>query len=309
MNEKNSIIIAVDHGYGNIKTVNTIFPSNIIACDGEPAFALDKLYWAGRWYAVGDGHKEFIDNKTLDDDYLLLTMVAVAKELALLHRTDAQVHLAVGLPLTWMGQQNESFRRYLLRVPVLDYTFNGVDYHVELTGADVFPQGFAAVAGHLRDFTGTNMLCDIGNGTMSSMFIINGRPQSDRMFMEKYGTYQCTLAVREALMKRLHLSVNDSEIDQVLCTGCSDSLSERVLDVIHDAAANYVKGIMRSLREHGYNEETTRLYVMGGGAVLVKNFGEYDKTSVTFNEDIHATVKGYQELAELKRKKATGEAR
>ena len=30
MNESNSIIIAVDHGYGNIKTVNAVFPSNVI---------------------------------------------------------------------------------------------------------------------------------------------------------------------------------------------------------------------------------------------------------------------------------------
>ena len=302
MNESNSIIIAVDHGYGNIKTVNTVFPSNIIPCDAEPAFAQDKLYWAGRWYAISDGHKEFIDNKTQDDDYLLLTMAAIAKELALMNLTEAQVHLAVGLPLTWFGQQSESFVRYLLRVPVLDYTFNGVDYHVELTGAYVFPQGLAAVSGRMRSFTGTNMLCDIGNGTMSSMFIINGNPQQDRMFMEKYGTYQCTLAVREALMKKLHLSVHDSEIEQVLRTGCSDSLSERVLETIHEAAKVYVEGIMRSLREHGYNEETTKLYLMGGGAVLVKNFGEYDSNTVTFNEDIHATAKGYQALAEFKRK-------
>ena len=308
MTEMNSIIIAVDHGYGNIKTVNTIFPSNIIAFDSEPAFALDKLYWAGRWYAVGDGHKEFLDNKTMDDDYLLLTMVAIAKELALKNQTEAYVHLAVGLPLTWVSQQNESFRKYLLRVPELQYTFNNVDYHVVLTGADVFPQGFSAVAPKLHEFTGTNMLCDIGNGTMSSMFIINGRPQNDKMFMEKYGTYQCTLAVREALMKRLHLSVNDREIEQVLCTGCSDSLSERVLEAIHEAAADYVAGIMRSLREHGYNEETTKLYLMGGGAALVKNFGEYDSSSVTFNEDIHATAKGYQALAEMKRRKAAGAA-
>ena len=40
-------------------------------------------------------------------------------------------------------------------------------YRVEIAGADVFPQGFAAVAGQIRDFQGVNMLCDIGNGTMN----------------------------------------------------------------------------------------------------------------------------------------------
>ena len=39
------------------------------------------------------------------------------------------------------------------------------------TGADIFPQGFAAVADRLHEFSGTNMLCDIGNGTMNVMLI------------------------------------------------------------------------------------------------------------------------------------------
>ena len=62
-------IIAVDHGYGNIKTVHEIFPSGIMPCADEPAFARDKLNWAGRWYIIGEGHKEFTDDKAQDEDY------------------------------------------------------------------------------------------------------------------------------------------------------------------------------------------------------------------------------------------------
>ena len=40
-----------------------------------------------------------------------------------------------------------------------------------------------------------------------------------------------------------------------------------------------------------------RLYVMGGGSCLVRNFGEYDKDRVTINDDICATAKGYEALA------------
>ena len=65
-------------------------------------------------------------------------MVAMAKELKLLGRTEAEVHLAVGLPLTWVGEQKDKFRTYFLRIPVLDYNYNGVDYHVELTGVSVY---------------------------------------------------------------------------------------------------------------------------------------------------------------------------
>ena len=36
---KNTKIIAVDHGYGNIKTANTVTPTGITAYDGEPFFS------------------------------------------------------------------------------------------------------------------------------------------------------------------------------------------------------------------------------------------------------------------------------
>ena len=290
-------IIAVDHGYGNIKTVHEIFPSGIIPCADEPTFAQDKLYWAGHWYVIGEGHKEFTDDKAGDEDYLLLTMVAIAKELKLLGKTEAEVHLAVGLPLTWVGEQKDKFRTYFLRIPVLDYNYNGIDYHVELTDVSVYAQGFAYAITCIRDFTGTNMLCDIGNGTMSSMFINDCRPVSGKMFMDKLGTYQCVLAIQEALMKTCHLSVEESIIEQAL--RCETAhLSPRVLEVINSTASEYAETIMRRLREHGYNPELVKLHLMGGGACIIRNFGKMDSGNVSFNMDIHATAKGYQYLAE-----------
>ena len=77
-----------------------------------------------------------------------------------------------------------------------DFTFRGEDYHVELVGADIFPQGFSAVADRLREFRGVNMLCDIGNGTMNIMYINNGKPVASKCFTEKFGTHQCMLAAR-----------------------------------------------------------------------------------------------------------------
>jgi plasmid segregation protein ParM len=49
-----------------------------------------------------------------------------------------------------------------------------------------------------------------------------------------------------------------------------------------------------------------RLYVLGGGGCLIKNFAQYDRERVTINEDICATAKGYEVLAEAKLKKNEG---
>ena len=54
MKELNSIkIIAIDHGYGNIKTANTVTPTGITAYDTEPIFMGNILEYNGRYYRIG----------------------------------------------------------------------------------------------------------------------------------------------------------------------------------------------------------------------------------------------------------------
>ena len=296
INKKLPAVIGVDHGYGNIKTANVCFPTGVTAWDTEPTFKNDLLVYGGRCYTIGSGHKEYTADKIGDDDFYLLTLAAVARELNIRGMTEARVYLAAGLPLTWVGRQRERFRSYLLQNESVDYTFRGKHYHVEFTGAEVFPQGFSAVTSQLRSFRGTNMLCDIGNGTMNVMYIVNGSPTTDKCYTEKFGAYQCTLAAKEALLQKLGKAVDESMIEDVLRRGTAD-ISESVLTVIRDVTKQYVGEIMRRLREHGYDPELMRLYVMGGGSCLVKNFGEYDSERVTINEDICATAKGYEYLA------------
>ena len=301
--KRKPILVAIDHGYGNVKTPGFIFPTGITEYKDEPAMATDTLRWAGRGYAIGDAHKEFIADKTADEDYLKLTMAAIAKELNQRGLTEAPVWLAVGLPLTWVGQQKDSFIRYLTQVRNLEFCFNGKDYAVEIMGVEMYAQGFAAVADRLKEFSGVNMLCDIGNGTMNVMTIINGRPISSKCFTEKYGTHQCTLLIRERLMQKHHVTVDDAVIEEVLRTGAAD-IGKSHLETIIEAAKEYTEGILRRLREHEYNPAMMRLYIVGGGGCLLKNFADLDADRVTINEDICATAKGYEYMANARMRKA-----
>ena len=291
-------IIGIDNGYGNIKTANCCFPAGLTAYDVEPVFKDELLVYGGRYYLIGTGHKEFTADKTGDNDYYILTLAAIVRELNVHGLADATVRLAVGLPLTWVSQQREDFKAYLMRNREVRFTFRGKPYRVEIAGADVFPQGFAAVASQIRDFQGVNMLCDIGNGTMNIMFINDRRPAADRMFTEKYGTHQCMLAVRENVMRTHHATVDDSIINRVLRFGTAD-IQEDYLTTIRETAAGYVREIFRILREREYNPALMRLHVLGGGSCLIRNFGEYDADRVTIYEDICATAKGYEYLCEM----------
>lgn len=294
-------IIGIDHGYGNIKTANHCFKTGIMACDSEPLFTKDMLVWNGKYYLIGEGHKEFLSDKIRDDDYYALTLVAIAKELSAENITEATVHIAAGLPLTWTAGQKESFKSYLTKYDEVAFTWQHTEYKIRISGASIYPQGYAAVAEFGSTMSGVNMVADIGNGTMNVLYIIDGRPQSGKMFTEKFGTYQCTLAVRELFMQKTQREVSDYIIDEVLCEG-TVNIVQSDMKIIKSAVSDYVKDIFRRLREHGYDENTMTLYVTGGGGCLVKNFYKFDKERVKFVDDICAAAKGFEYMAELQMK-------
>ena len=91
---RNTKIIAVDHGYGNMKTANTVTPTGIKAYETEPIFTGNILEYNGIYYRIGEGHKEFIPDKAMDEEYYLLTLMAIARELNVFSIREADVHLA-----------------------------------------------------------------------------------------------------------------------------------------------------------------------------------------------------------------------
>ena len=165
-------------------------------------------------------------------------------------------------------------------------------------GVRIYPQGFAAIAEKAAAMEGVNMVADIGNGTMNVLYICDGKPLSGRMFTEKFGTHQCTLAVREAFLRQTQREIDDYTINRVLRTGKAN-IASADLKIIRSVAAAYVQDIFRRLREHGYDESTMTLYITGGGGCLVKNFYRFNTNRVIFVDDICAAAKGYEFMAEL----------
>ena len=290
------IICAIDHGYGNIKTSNFCFPANVKPCDETFGFNTDVLTYEGKSYSIGIGHKEFRADKILDQDYYILTLAAIGKELARRKLSTAHVVIAAGLPLTWAEEQHERFREYLMQKPHVDFTYMDTDFHVDIQTVFVFRQGIAAVANQLGSFKGTNMLVDIGNGTMNVMNINEKVAIQESCFTEKYGTYQCILLAREMLQRKFGGLPTDAQIERYLRSLNAD-IGEGYKAVIHETAKKYVAGIFHRLREHEYNPTLMRLWVIGGGGCLLRNFGEYDKERVTFIEDLRANAKGYERMA------------
>lgn len=298
-------VIGVDHGYGNIKTANTYFPAGLLKSDIEPTFKYDLLVWNNIYYSIGIGHKEFIADKFLDEDYYVMTLAAIAKELARENLTEAKVFIAAGLPLTWLTSQKERFKEYLLKEKFVDFTFKEVEFHIEIVGAEIHAQGFAAVSENIKELNGVNLICDIGNGTMNLLKVVNMLPDMRSMYTEKFGTYQCVLAIREKMMQKYHVIIDDSIITEILMNGTAD-IDEDYLETIIEVATEYTENILRRLREHEYDPRTVKLYIAGGGSCLIENFADMDMKNVTIYKDICANAKGFEHMTiiNLRRKAA-----
>ena len=63
-------VIGTDLGYGNIKTANTVMPTGLTIYDTEPIFQGNTLEYNGNYYRVGENHKEFIADKSVDASFL-----------------------------------------------------------------------------------------------------------------------------------------------------------------------------------------------------------------------------------------------
>lgn len=295
----NSIIIGIDHGYGNIKTANSCFPTGVNSFDTEPIFKDNMLIWNNKYHLIGNDHKEFIPDKIFDDDYYILTLAGIAKELNFHKIYFADIYLAAGLPLTWVSGQKEQFKKYLLQNKQVNFTFKNKSYFINFIDVDIYPQGFAAIINNISEFTGMNMLCDIGNGTMNIMFVTDKNPDAQKIYTEKFGTHQCTLQIRENIMRKYHTEIPEQIINSVLRFGTAD-IDKDYLQTITQTAKEYVFNIFRKLREHGYDEKLMKLHVVGGGSHLIKNFADIKSDKILINEDICATAKGYERMLEMK---------
>ena len=160
-------IIGIDHGYGNMKTANCCFQTGVTPWETEPIFTNDLLVWNNRYYTIGSDHKEFTADKFADDDYYILTLAAIARELRRARLTTAKVFIAAGLPLTWVTRQKQAFIEYLLQHKTVDYSFRKEDYHIEIVGADEAPVMEQITAEEMGCEGNVPTLPELQNGTFT----------------------------------------------------------------------------------------------------------------------------------------------
>ncbi len=272
--------IGIDHGYYAIKTRHFSFPAGISEYSHEPYTLQNTLEYGGKFYVCGTGRQPILRNKMENDNYYLLTLAAIAKELKQRgEKTECSVKLAAGLPLAGFGREKKPFREYLLRSSQLVcFKFEGIPYKITIEDVKLFPQGYSAIAIHpeLIQNEPSVLLMDIGGWTVDLMRLDNGVPNASTCRSLELGMIRCIDETKEQVRRDVGLSVTDAQVERVLA-GKPCSMDEDARSIIQKQGRLYTERLLSAAMESGFDLKAIPVVMLGGGAAVVKgNVSEQD---------------------------------
>ena len=297
------MISGVDHGYGLIKTTHFSFPAGITAYDYEPYSLRNTLKINGDYYVCGSGRQMLVRDKTENDNYFLLTLAALAKEIELRRESrEADVTLAVGLPLTTFGLYKHRFTEYFKTEP-LTFEFEGKSFTVNIKNTVVYPQGYSAVMNRIQTLRQepSVIICDIGSWTVDVIRLDNGIPNAKYDRSLELGMIRCISEISEQVRRNAGIAVTNAQIERVLYNEQS-TLPTEITYIIVESGKAYANRIVSTLLENGLDVKAVPIIFLGGGALLMKRFSSRkDFCSAEFITDIHANAKGFETIAKQAR--------
>lgn len=290
------IFVGVDYGNGNTKgDSGFVMRSGVKKLAEKPPIESKTVYWNGQHYAVGAPKMEIGKSKVESDEMLIATMAAIAEKFKVLGITAGEIRLGVGLPLTMMGREKRDCHDYYMKNRKLNFRYEGVNYSVYIISVDVFPQGYAAVVNRLGTFGMSTVVIDVGSWTVDILPITEGQPDVSRCKSLSIGTFTALTEINENLRQKFGEEADEAIIRDVMIHGTSN-IHQDYLKVIQEGLCGYVEIVMNSLKTLKFNSTLTEFVFLGGGASVIKNFGENLGENITILEDVCINAKGYADI-------------
>lgn len=297
------MIIGIDHGFYAVKGAHVAFPSGLAVYDYEPYTMQNVLQYEGKYYVCGTGRQALLKDKTVNDNYYLLTMAALAQEIrSRKAENQMEVVLAAGLPLSGFGREKRAFRNYLLRDhQPLCFQYDDEKYRIWIRDVKLFPQGYSAIAMHPEYVNGepSVLLADIGGWTVDLMRLDNAVPNAATCRSLELGVIRCMDEAMEQIRRRTGLSVTDIQIERVL-NGSACSMDQTTREMILNHGRIYTERILSSIMEAGFDFKAVPVIFMGGGASIIERHirPQDGLCRAVFLTDVHANAAGYERIAE-----------
>ncbi len=301
-----SLIVPIDTGNKQIKTLHRIFTAGLTCHDSYPPFGKDVIQYRGKYYTLSDQRVPYMRDKTADERYFILSLFGIAYELQEAgmdaEEQRVNVNLLLGLPPAHFGTQEEKYKGYFQEYGQIDFQFNGRPVTLFISEVMVYPQAYAAVAPMISQLQGYSkaLVVDIGGYTADILKISSGMLDLSVCDSLEYGTINFYNMAIKRINSTFDLLLDENDIDSIL-QGGNSLLDEAVALQITKMAREFVEDFFNRLREQGIDLKTYYTVFVGGGSILFRPLIESsDKLGhYTFVEEIRSNAIGYQRLYQL----------
>lgn len=295
------MLIAIDHGNFAVKTTNHSFIAGLADHTVKPPMTDEILEYGGKFWTLSGKRLNYMRDKTRDERYFILTLIAIAKEMETSGRymPFEKIQLAVGLPPEHYGVLKDKFAQYFKRDGVLKFVYKDKAYSIIIDRVMVFPQAYAAVIPQSSRIVNTPriFIIDIGGYTTDVLLLKNGK--LDFQFCRSLETGIITMN-NEIIRKvgALHdMRIEDEHISDVL-RGNETILPDDVQETIRSSTKLHATDILNQLRELQVDLRSNPAIFVGGGSILLRPFLENSPlvAKASFVDSPNANALGYEML-------------
>lgn len=295
------MLIAIDHGNFAVKTTNHSFIAGLADHTVKPPMTDEILEYDGKFWTLSGKRLNYMRDKTRDERYFILTLIAIAKEMETSGRymPFEKIQLAVGLPPEHYGVLKDKFAQYFKRDGVLKFVYKDKAYSITIDRVMVFPQAYAAVIPQSSRIVNTPriFIIDIGGYTTDVLLLKNGK--LDFQFCRSLETGIITMN-NEIIRKvgALHdMRIEDEHISDVL-RGNETILPDDVQETIRSSTKLHADDILNQLRELQVDLRSNPAIFVGGGSILLRTFLENSPlvAKASFVDSPNANALGYEML-------------
>ena len=299
------MLIAIDHGNKQIKTINCEpFTSGLLESDTQP-FGKDVLMYKGKYYQVTDQRIPYRKDKTEDERFFILTLFAIAREIeeqGFFHPGVMRVQLAVGLPPAYYGTHYQSFIRYFLDRGTVNFSYRGKTYSILIDNVGCYPQSYAAALTMFQTLSTIPkaLVLDIGGMTADYLQIKYGEGDLSVCDSLENGVIRLYNRIESKVRAEQDILLTEREIDAILL-GTEVQVPFGVASVVDRLAQEFIADLLSALRERQLELKSGPVIFVGGGSILLrKQIQKSGKVSnPLFVEDIRANTRGYEVLYKL----------
>lgn len=130
------------------------------------------------------------------------------------------------------------------------------------------------------------------------MLIVNKKPDSSKCDTQNEGLIKCMRAINRVAVQMKNRKIDEADIQDYMITGKTE-LPKEYVDIINQEIQRFVDKIYRYQIECGYNLDMIPVYFVGGGAIVMKNFGNRNQSNIHYVLDVKSNAIGFETMARI----------